>query len=94
MKIKILENISLAPLTTYAIGGDARYFARPQTSGELLEALNWAEKNKQLVYILGGGSNLLVSDRGYNGLIIKLNNHQIRKKEANAETVELEVGSG
>ncbi|HPS28367.1 MAG TPA: UDP-N-acetylmuramate dehydrogenase [Candidatus Paceibacterota bacterium] len=93
-KVKILENVSLAPLTTYAIGGSARYFARPKTSGELLEALDWAEKNKQLVYILGGGSNLLISDKGYDGLIIKLNNQQINEKEAGTKTVLLEAGGG
>jgi len=94
MKIKLLENVSLAPLTTYNIGGKARYFARPSTPGELLETLNWAEKHKQSVYILGGGSNILVSDKGYDGLVIKPSNQQINSKVLSARNVELRVGGG
>lgn len=92
--INILENISLASLITYHIGGMAKYFVRPKTSGELLEALDWAEKNKQPIYILGGGSNILVSDKGYEGLIIKLDNQEINKKEWGDNKITLEVGSG
>ncbi len=90
----ILENVSLAPLTTYLIGGKAKYFTRPKTPGQLLEALDWAEKNKQPVYVLGGGSNILVSDKGYEGLVIKLDNQKINKKEWGESKVELGVGSG
>lgn len=93
-KVNILEDVALAPLSTYAIGGEARYFAKPETSGELLEALTWADKNKQSVFVLGGGSNTLISDKGYNGLVIKLNNQKISKKEWGERKIELEVGSG
>ena len=92
--INVSKNISLAPFTTYHIGGIAKYFVRPKTSGELLEALDWAEKNEQPIYILGGGSNLLVSDKGYEGLIIKLDNQEINRKEWGDNKITLEVGSG
>ncbi|MCX6737696.1 MAG: UDP-N-acetylmuramate dehydrogenase [Candidatus Parcubacteria bacterium] len=94
MGINILKNISLAQFTTYHIGGTAEYFARPKTPGELLEILDWAEKNKQPIYILGGGSNILVSDKGYEGLIIKLDNQEINRKEWGDNKITLEVGSG
>jgi UDP-N-acetylmuramate dehydrogenase len=93
-KVNILEHVTLAPLATYAIGGEAKYFAKPKNSGELLEALTWADKNNQSVFILGGGSNILISDKGYNGLVIKLNNQKIDKKEWGGKKIELEVGSG
>jgi UDP-N-acetylmuramate dehydrogenase len=93
-KVYILEDVALAPLSTYAIGGEARYFAKPETSGELLEVLTWADKNNQSVFILGGGSNTLISDKGYNGLVIKLGNQKISKKEWGERKIELEVASG
>jgi UDP-N-acetylmuramate dehydrogenase len=92
--INILKHISLASLTTYHLGGIAKYFVKPKTSGELLEALDWAEKNKQPIYILGGGSNILVSDKGYEGLIIKLDNQEINRKEWGDNKITLEVSSG
>jgi UDP-N-acetylmuramate dehydrogenase len=90
----ILQNVSLSQFTTYKIGGVTDYFTKPKTSGELLESLNWAEKNNQSIYILGGGSNLLVSDKGYVGLIIKLDNQKISKKEWGDNKIDLEIGSG
>jgi UDP-N-acetylmuramate dehydrogenase len=93
-KVNILENVILAPLSTYAIGGEARYFAKPETSGELLKVLTWADKNNQSIFILGGGSNTLISDKGYNGLVIKLGNQKISKKEWGERKIELEVSSG
>ena len=92
--IDVSKNIYLAPFTTYHIGGIAKYFVRLKTSGELLETLDWAEKNKQPIYILGGGSNLLVSDKGYKGLVIKLDNQKINRKEWGDNKIILEVGSG
>lgn len=83
---KIQRNIPLAPLTTFKIGGPAKYFLKVKNKNELVEAIKWAKK-KNLpcrqaglpagqaglpYFILGGGSNILVSDKGFNGLIIEL----------------------
>lgn len=65
------ENISLASHTTFRIGGPARYFAAVKTAQELIEAIKWAKENSLLFFILGGGSNLLASDEGFRGLVIK-----------------------
>lgn len=70
--INIQQNISLAPYTTFKIGGPARFFAEVQNEEELLEALNFAQKNNLEIFVLGGGSNILVSDEGFNGLVIKI----------------------
>lgn len=68
----IKVNVPLAPHTTFSIGGAARYFCEPASGEEVLEALRFAASNTLPVFILGSGSNLLVADSGYNGLVIHL----------------------
>ena len=70
--LSIKENIELAYYTSFKIGGKARYFAEVANENELQEALQYALKNKLDFFILGGGSNILISGKGFNGLIIKL----------------------
>lgn len=72
MSLSILQNVKLAPYTSWLIGGSADYFCLPTTPEELREALQFAEKNKLPITVLGGGSNVLVSDRGIRGLTIGL----------------------
>lgn len=68
--MQVQENVSLAPLTTIGIGGPARFFFRATSVDELREALAWAREQSLATFILGGGSNLLVSDGGFDGLVI------------------------
>jgi len=75
--LKIEQNIPLASLTTFKIGGPAKYFIEVKTKDELLEALTWAKKNKEQPFILAGGSNVLINDNGINGLVIKICNDNI-----------------
>jgi len=70
--MKILENELLAPYTTFKIGGRARFFCVVQTVLELAEATAFASQKNIPFFIVGGGSNLLVSDKGFQGLIIKM----------------------
>jgi len=74
---KIQKNISLAPMTTFKIGGPAKFYIEIKTKEDLIEATKWAEKNKEEVFILAGGSNVLINDKGINGLIIKIDNDEI-----------------
>ena len=67
------KDVILAPLTTLHVGGAAEHFAKVTTIDELRDALSWARENEQQVIILGGGSNVLVSDDGVKGLVIKMN---------------------
>ncbi len=62
----------LARLTTVRAGGDAALFARPATEAELVELLAWAASEGVAVEVVGSGSNLLVADRGVDGLVMKL----------------------
>lgn len=65
------EDVSLAPHTTIKIGGPARYFTRAETTAKLQQALQWARSTSNPILILGGGSNLLVADAGWPGIVIK-----------------------
>jgi UDP-N-acetylmuramate dehydrogenase len=69
--MKFQRNISLAKYTTFRIGGRARYFFVAKTKNDLISAIKKAQKLKLPFFVLGGGSNLLVSDKGFNGLVIK-----------------------
>ncbi len=86
---KIEENIVLAPFTTFKIGGAAKFFLKAKTDEELSEAVDWARKAKEDVYILGGGSNILINDAGVAGLVVKMDN-----SEAEVKGERLECGAG
>jgi UDP-N-acetylmuramate dehydrogenase len=68
----IQENIELAGFTTIRLGGPARYFCSCTSVTELSEALEHGRKNHLRIHILGGGSNTVFSDKGFDGLIIKI----------------------
>jgi UDP-N-acetylmuramate dehydrogenase len=70
--LQIREEIPLAPFTTFGIGGAARYFAEAATPAEIQEAVLWAREQELALFILGGGSNLLVKDSGFDGLVLKI----------------------
>jgi UDP-N-acetylmuramate dehydrogenase len=71
MNLEILENIKLSDYTTFKIGGLAKFFAVVKNEEELKTALSWANKKSEPIFILGGGSNILFSDQGFSGLVIK-----------------------
>jgi len=66
------KDVSLAPYTTFKIGGKARYFYEAKNSKDLVRAVKAAKKSDMPFFILGGGSNILVSDKGFDGLIVRL----------------------
>jgi len=65
-------NYPLARLTTIRVGGPADYFARPESERAIAEVLAWAGSEGLAVAVVGSGSNLLVSDQGFRGLVLKL----------------------
>lgn len=71
MSIIIQENILLAQYSVFKIGGPARFFASAKTKDELVEALQFAKKKGLRFFMLGAGSNILVADAGFGGLVIK-----------------------
>jgi UDP-N-acetylmuramate dehydrogenase len=66
------ENVALAPFTSLGVGGPARFMAEVTTEGQALETLEFGDQNGLPVFILGGGSNLLVADAGFPGLVIRV----------------------
>jgi UDP-N-acetylmuramate dehydrogenase len=70
MPLSIRENVPLAPLISFKVGGPARWFTEPATAGEFAEAMAWAKERGLETFILGKGTNLVFSDRGYPGLVL------------------------
>jgi UDP-N-acetylmuramate dehydrogenase len=66
------EGLILAPMTTLGIGGPARYFAEVTTAGGLIEGVSWARANSLPLFFLGGGSNIVVADSGFPGLVLRV----------------------
>jgi UDP-N-acetylmuramate dehydrogenase len=68
----VQEQIPLAPFTTLGVGGPARFFVEAYNEDDILEALSWAKQQSLPVFLLGGGSNLVISDAGFPGLVLRI----------------------
>ena len=66
------ENIPLAPHTTFRIGGPARFFIDARSPADVAAATTFAQSRNLPLFVLGGGSNLLVADAGWPGLVLKI----------------------
>jgi UDP-N-acetylmuramate dehydrogenase len=88
---KIVRAEPLARHTTFRLGGPAEYFVRVTTRAELLEAITWARTQYLEIFILGNGSNILVSDAGMRGLVIENHADEILERESR-ETKDRETG--
>lgn len=77
------ENVLLAPFTTLGIGGPAKYFVTVKSEADVAEAFRFASLHGLRTFVLGGGSNILVADNGFDGLVIHIG---IKGIEFNAET--------
>jgi UDP-N-acetylmuramate dehydrogenase len=88
--IKLKQNLALAPFTSFDIGGPARYLAEASSAEELREALNFARAEGLDYYLLGGGTNLLVSDAGFDGLVVRVRLEGIKRS---GELIEAEAGA-
>jgi UDP-N-acetylmuramate dehydrogenase len=68
--MNLREQVPLAPLTTLGVGGPARFFVEAETEKDIREALEFASERGLPVFVLGGGSNLVVADSGFSGLVL------------------------
>jgi UDP-N-acetylmuramate dehydrogenase len=89
----ITENVPLAPLTTLKIGGPSRYFIEATTISEVSEAVEFSRSKSLALFVLGGGSNLVVSDAGWPGLVLKIGLTGINHRHGHDEVV-FEAGAG
>ncbi|MDD4606776.1 MAG: UDP-N-acetylmuramate dehydrogenase [Patescibacteria group bacterium] len=91
---KIQQNINLAEYTTFKIGGPAKYFYVAEDKDDLIEVLNFCLENKIPYFILGGGSNILISDQGFGGLVIKIINNNLKIINQDEKSKIIQAGAG
>lgn len=89
----IRKNISLKGKTTFRIGGKARFFVKIQNKDQFRQAFEFAKKRDLPIFVLGGGSDILVSDKGFLGLVIQFQNKTIDFYSEN-HSVLVTVGAG
>ena len=88
------ENVPLAPLTTFRIGGPARFFVEADSPATIQEAVNFANSRQLPLFVLGGGSNLLVADAGWPGLVLKVGVTGIEQAGEDKGRILFEAGAG
>lgn len=87
------ENVPLAPMTTLGIGGSARYFADVATTEDLSSGIEWARALKLPLFVLGGGSNIVVADSGFAGLVLRMSIRGIETR-VSGDSVLITAGAG
>src|ERR1700758_174808 len=70
--MEFLEHVPLAPYTTFQIGGPARWFAEAASEDDIAAGIAFASERRLPLFVLGGGSHLLVSDAGFSGLVLRI----------------------
>lgn len=93
MPMKLNENVSLAPYTTFGVGGPARYFTEATTERDIRDAVDFVQSRQIPLFVLGGGSNLVVSDSGFSGLVLKIALRGIDESAAQGKRL-LQAGAG
>jgi len=92
-RLAITEAEPLKPYTTFKIGGPARYFARAASMEEFRGVLEFAGQRSLPIFVLGGGSNILVSDRGFEGVVVHPACRGVEIRREDSEAVILEVNA-
>lgn len=90
----IKQNEPLANHCTYRIGGPARVLFSAADEREIIAGIEIAKENRFKTMILGGGSNILFSDRGFDGLVLKLANNFIKIAEEKEDRAVVLAGAG
>lgn len=91
--MEILENIPLSPFTTLGVGGPAKFFSTARSVEDVIAAFAWADSAGEKVFVLGGGSNILVSDAGFDGLVVRIEIAGIEYRDAD-DKVLVTAGAG
>lgn len=71
MKIKFQKNVPLYSMTTFGVGGNAKFYAQVKDQKDLKEAVSFAKAKGYPIFVIGGGSNVLISDKGFPGLVLR-----------------------
>jgi UDP-N-acetylmuramate dehydrogenase len=91
---KFKENVPLSKFSHYKIGGPARFFFEAKTEKDVQWAVKEARKRKLPIFMLGGGTNLLIGDSGFDGLVLRVNIGGIKIKKEGKEAATVTVGAG
>ena len=91
--LHVQENVALDRLTTLGVGGTARWFVRATTVDEVRAAHHWAADRGHPLFVLGGGSNLVVADEGVSGLVLQVAVCGIETRQDEGETI-FDAGAG
>ncbi|HEX3578212.1 MAG TPA: UDP-N-acetylmuramate dehydrogenase [Thermoanaerobaculia bacterium] len=91
---RLQRNVPLAPFTTLGIGGPAKLFIRAETVDEIREALSWTAAQNEPLFILGGGSNVLIADEGFDGVVLQIDLRGITVRDEDADAVNVYVAAG
>lgn len=89
----IRENVPLAPLTTLGVGGPARFFAEARSVEEVRAALAFARERGLTLFVMGGGSNLVIADAGWPGLVLRIGIRGVEERRQNGKVL-FEAGAG
>jgi len=89
----IRSNAPLAPLTTLQVGGPAQYFVEAKSIDDVNEAVAFAQRKNLPLFVLGGGSNLVIADAGWPGLVLRIAIPGMAEQKEN-EKIRFEVGAG
>ena len=88
------RNVPLAPFTTLGIGGPAKFFVRAESVDEIREVMSWATSQHEPLFILGGGSNVLIADEGFDGVVLQIDLKGMTVRDEDAEAVTVYVAAG
>jgi len=91
--MQVLEKVPLAPMTTLQVGGPARYFATAENARDVQDAVDWAKSRRLPLFVLGGGSNLVIADSGFSGLVLKIAIGGVERRSENGRQL-FEAGAG
>jgi len=92
--IQVQNEVPLKNYTTLGVGGNAKYFSIAHSTDQVVELIAFAKANNIPFLVLGEGSNLVISSKGFDGLVIKLSIDYVNLLKESESTVNIEVGGG
>src|ERR1035437_9588283 len=91
---KLQEQVSVAPHTTMKVGGPEDYFLVADSAADVKEACDWAAEQHIPVFVLGEGSNIVVSDAPLHKIVLKMELLGVEKVAEDKDSVTLSIGAG
>jgi UDP-N-acetylmuramate dehydrogenase len=91
--MNLRENVALGPFTTFGVGGPARYFTEAATERDIRDAIDFVQTRRVPLFVLGGGSNLVVADTGFPGLVMKVALRGIEESQGQGKRL-FQAGAG